>query len=190
LALSSVLAVDGIVSGGVSMERERIEKLYRQHGASLVRYCAFSAGSWQDGEDIAAEVFSRLIAKGDAIPDQRIAAWLFAVAKNQCASHHRSAARRSLLHRQLAAQSAQAKDPAWVDPSIWRYLRSMKEGARLVVFLHAVEGRPFTQIAELLGKSPSAVKMTHYRALGQVRRAMEADGFTGAASLLGGPNDA
>ena len=66
--------------------------------------------------------------------------------------------------------------------------------ARLDRWTRVVSGsdpeRPFTQIAELLGKSPSAVKMTHYRALRHVRRAMEADGFTSAASLLGGPNDA
>ena len=171
------------------MEQERIERLFQEHGASLVRYCAFSAGSWQDGEDVAADVFSRLIARGDAIPDQRVAAWLFAVAKNQCVSHHRATARRNALHHQLA-ESTQAKDPAWVDPSMWQYLRKLKEDARLVIYLHAVEERPFTQIAELLGKSPSAVKMTHYRALRHVRRAMEADGFASAASLLGGPNDA
>lgn len=171
------------------MEQERLERLYREHGSSLIRYCAYSAGSWQDGEDIAADVFSRLIARDEAIQDERVAAWLFAVAKNLCVSHHRAAARRSRLHRQLA-EAPQAKDAAWVDPAMWQYLRVVKEDARLIIFLHAVEERPFTQIADLLGKSPSAVKMTHYRALGSVRRAMEADEITGVASLFGGPNDA
>lgn len=171
------------------MEQDRFEKLYREHGASVVRYCTFSAGSWQDGEDIAAEVFSRLVTKGDGIADAHVAPWLFTVARNLCRSHHRAARRRQHLNDRIARGSAPTA-PAWTDPALWRYLAALNERSRLVVYLHAVEGRPFGEIAALTASSTSAVKMTHYRALERLRRSMAADGVTRAADLLGGPNDA
>jgi RNA polymerase sigma-70 factor (ECF subfamily) len=171
------------------MDARRVEQLFKDHAASVVRYCAFSAGSWQDGEDIAAEVFSRLIAHERSLTDEHAVRWLFTVARNECASHHRTQRRRERFNRRLA-ETPLGEAPAWVDPVVWRYLRSVKETARLVVFLHAVESRPFSEIARLLGKSPSAVKMTHYRALKTLRAAMEADGVTGTAALMGGPSDA
>lgn len=155
----------------------------------MVRYCAFSTGGWQDGEDIAAEVFTRLMTKGASLPDERVAPWLFTVARNLCTSHHRSARRRERLDREIAERVRDAA-PAWTDPALWGYLAPLKERARLTVYLHAVEGRPFSEIARLTNTSTSTAKMTHYRALDRIRRTMATDGITSAADLLGGPSDA
>ena len=171
------------------MEADRFERLYREHGRSVVRYCTFSTGAWQDGEDIAAEVFARLLTMGSRLPDDRIAPWLFTVARNLCVSHHRARLRADRLHRDMAG-SPDARAPAWSDPIVWSYVAVLKEEARLVIYLRTVEERPFSHIARLTGRSDSAVKMTHYRALQHIREAMIADGIAGAADLLGGTSDA
>lgn len=171
------------------MDDDRFERLYREYGPSVLRYCAFSAGGWQDGEDIAAEVFARLLTKGSGLAEERIAPWLFIVARNLCVSHHRSGARQARVHRDLAEAPCPVA-PAWSDPAVWGYLAELNENARLIIYLHAVEDRPFSEIARFTRKSVSAVKMTHYRALERVRLAMAADGIAGAADLLGGPSDA
>lgn len=170
------------------MDTSAVEGLYQAHGRSIVRYCAFSAGTWADGEDIAAETFSRLLTQTRPMTEEHAVRWLFTVARNLCVSHHRAVRRAERLQRTIA--DAAPPEPAWIDPTVWRYLRNVAEKPRLVIFLHAVEGRPFGEIAHLLGMSISAVKMTHYRGLEKVRRAMEADGITGIASLTGGPSDA
>lgn len=170
---------------GERMDHTRFETLYRTHGPSVIRYCAFSAGSWQDGEDIAAEVFARLLTKGSRLSESAIAPWLFTVARNLCASQHRSAARRARVARALA-DTPLPSAPAWSDPELWSYVATLKERARLIVYLHTVEERPFPEIARLTGMSTSAVKMTHYRALERIRRSMEAQGIRGAADLIGG----
>jgi RNA polymerase sigma-70 factor, ECF subfamily len=170
------------------MDARTVEALYEAHGSSILRYCAFSAGTWADGEDIAAEVFSRLLTHERPMTQEHAVRWLFTVARNLCASHHRSS-RRAERARESMAQAVGSAVSAWVDPVVWRYLHSVAEKPRLVVFLHAVEERPFAEIARLLGMSTSAVKMTHYRALGRLRQAMEADGITGVAALMGGPSD-
>lgn len=171
------------------MDHARFETLYRTHGPSVIRYCAFSAGGWQDGEDIAAEVFARLLTKGSRLSDEAVAPWLFTVARNLCTSHHRSAQRHARVARELT-DNALRQAPAWGDPVLWSYVASLKERARLVIYLHTVEERTFAEIARLTGMSTSAVKMTHYRALGRIRRSMEAQGIRGAADLLGGTNEA
>lgn len=171
------------------MDPRRFEEAYRAHGPSVVRYCTFTTGSWAEGEDIAAEVFVRLMTRGSALPQERIAPWLFTVARNLCATHHRRAKRAERLRTLLTPPEAN-QQPARVDPVLWEHVRCVDERARLIVFLHAVEGRPFSEIAELLGKSPSAVKMTHYRALARIRTSMEARGILSSADMLGGPADA
>lgn len=171
------------------MDPQRCEELFRQHARSLIRYCAFSTGSWQDGEDIAAEVFARLLRRSRPLPDDAVAPWLFVVARNLCRSQHRKSMRQVRLVRDLAEGFSESA-PAWVDRTVWEYVRALKEDARLIVFLHTVEGRPFSEIATLLGKSVSAVKMTHYRGLERIRQRMHADDIRAASDLLGGPNDA
>jgi len=167
---------------------ERAETLYREHAASVIRYCAFSTGSWADGEDIAAEVFTRLLTRTLPIADQAVAPWLFVVARNLCRSHHRKASRRRHLDLS-AAESLVGLTDAWVDREVWEHLHSLKEDARLVIFLHVVEGRPFAEIARLRNSSLSAVKMTYYRALRRIRQRMSAEYEPGAVELLGGPSD-
>lgn len=73
------------------------ERAYAAHGASVLRYATYSAGSRQAAEDIAAEAWARYLEKGAHVPTERVEAWLIRVTRNLCASHHRARARGRLL---------------------------------------------------------------------------------------------
>jgi RNA polymerase sigma-70 factor (ECF subfamily) len=175
----------------------RFDAVYVKYGASILRYCVYSAGSAHDGEDITAEVFARLLVKGEHVPDERAEAWLFTVARNLCVSHHRNAARRGTLERRLAAAALvdaasngiDESGAAWGDPAIWDCLRCLDEKAGQVVYLRVVEDRPFAEIARLVGKREGATKMMFYRALERLRRDMERDSVRANAGLAGGVED-
>jgi RNA polymerase sigma-70 factor (ECF subfamily) len=166
------------------VDEGRFEEVYAAYGPAVLRYCAYSAGSRQIAEDLAAETFARFLERGDRVPAERTEAWLIQVARNLCASHHRSVSRSRLLHARAAHADPVAD--GWADPDAWRYVRRLKEPERLAVYLRVVEERPFAEVARLLGKSEGAAKMTFYRAVERLRADMERDGLGPSTSLVGG----
>lgn len=163
----------------------RFEEAYSAHGPAVLRYCTYSSGSRQTAEDLAAETFARFLEKGERIPAQHTEAWLIRVARNLCASHHRTVARSRLLSAKVA-DTAPTQADGWEDPGSWEYVRRLKEAERLVVYLRVVEDRSFADVARVLGKSQSAVKMTFYRAVERLRSDMQRDGLDRNVSIVGG----
>lgn len=155
------------------MDDQRFESAWEAHAAAVLRYCTYSLGSQQEAEDVAAETFERFITKGDRVQPEHTEAWLIKVARNLCISRHRSARRRQALESHLA-QGAQTRTNGSA-PGSWEYVRRLKESERLTLYLRLAEDRSFGEIARLLGKSESAVKMTFYRSVDRLRRDMERD---------------
>jgi RNA polymerase sigma-70 factor, ECF subfamily len=180
-----VYAVKVIHGKGARVDDEKFESAWSAHGPAVLRYCTFSTGSSQEGEDVAAETFIRFLAKGDRVPPERVEAWLIRVARNLCVSHHRDAKRQTRLGTQLAEESS-AGTGEWVRPDSWEYVQRLNETERLAVYLRIAEDRTFADIARLLKKSEAAAKMTFYRALDRVRAEMERDGSGRATTLVGG----
>ncbi len=171
------------------MEDERFESAWREHAPAVLRYCTYSTGSTQEGEDVAAETFARFLSKGDKVPAEHVEAWLIRVARNLCVSHHRRSKRHSELELQLA-QQPDCCAPEWVGSDSWEYVRRLKETERLAVYLRVAEDRPFAEIARILGKSEAAAKMTFYRAVDRIRAEMVRDRGTSATTLMGGADNA
>lgn len=164
------------------------ERAYAAHGASVLRYATYSAGSRQAGEDIAAEAWARYLEKGAHVPAERVEAWLIRVTRNLCASHHRACARGRLLELRMADSTAATSD-GWTQPEVWPYVRRLSESDRLAIYLRVVEERSFVDMARLIGKSEGAVKMTFYRALERLRREMDAAAAPSAFEAVGGADD-
>lgn len=167
------------------MDAGRFERAWAAHAVSVVRYCTYSTGSSEAGEDVAAETFARFLAKGDRVAEEHVEAWLIRVARNLCSNQRRAAASRSSLEARLAREPA-APTEERIRPDSWEYVRRLNENERLAVYLRVAEDRSFADIARLLGKSESAAKMTFYRAIDRLRREMQRDGAGTTASLEGG----
>jgi RNA polymerase sigma-70 factor (ECF subfamily) len=164
------------------------ERAYAAHGASVLRYATYSAGSRQVAEDIAAEAWTRYLEKGARVPVARVEAWLIRVTRNLCASHHRTTTRGRLLEARIAESAAPLAD-GWTQPEVWPYVRRLTEPERLAVYLRIVEERSFPDVARLLGKSEGATKMTFYRALERLRREMECANASCELETAGGADD-
>lgn len=171
------------------IEDARFESAWSEHGPAVLRYCVYSTGSKDVGEDLAAEAFARFIAKGEHVPPEHTEAWLIRVARNLCASHHRDEARGRLLVLRLT-EKAPPRGEGWRDPSEWEYVRRLSETERLVIYLRVVDERLFSDVARLTCKSESATKMIFYRAVERLRRHMQRDGLGRAASLKEGTEHA
>ena len=135
---------------------EKIEYLLQQYGNSLFRFCLFTLKNETDAEDVIQETFIRYLQKAPAFADaEHEKAWLFKVASNLCLDLLRYQKR----HRQEELDAAQYMSTAIENTEILEALLELPEKFRLVLILYYVEGYQIREIAEIIQKSPSAVKM-------------------------------
>ena len=133
-----------------------IEQIIAQYGDPLFRLCCVVLKNEGDAEDAVQETFIQYYQKAPAFTStEHEKAWLFKVAANKCRDQLRFRSR----HSHIDLDSIQALAPEVQDKDILLALMELPEKQRLVLTLHYVEGYTTAEIAKIIGKSPSAVKM-------------------------------
>ena len=136
---------------------DAVETAVRTYGNALYRLCFVMLGNECDAEDAVQEVFIRYLQKAPAFADEEHEkAWLITVAANRC----RDILRLRKRHPQIDAE-ALGEVPAQTEDSsgILEALLALPEKFRLVLILYYVEEYPVEAIAEIIGRTSSAVKM-------------------------------
>lgn len=135
---------------------KEIDTILNTYGDMLYRMCLMMLQNQTDAEDAVQETLIRYFLKAPRFSDPgHERAWLLKVAANQCRDMLRSRRR----HSTLALDSIQLLAPEAPDKSILQALASLPEKFRLVMILHYVEDYSTAEIAKIIGRTPSAVKM-------------------------------
>ncbi len=151
----------------------RTDELWAEFGGPLRRFIARRVRDERDTEDLLQEVFLRahVAAHGVRDPD-RVRPWLYRVAANAVADHHRG---RRLADLPLAADDL-AEDAPESDNANGEVARclgpiidELPEGYRRALVLADLEGRPQKEVAEELGLSLSGAKSRVQRARMKLR---------------------
>ena len=133
-----------------------IEEALDRYGDRLYRLALVMLKRSMDAEDAVQEVFLRYLDRIGTFRDaEHEKAWLLRVTTNQCRDILRSRQR----HPQVALDQVPEEGHQPQDRAIWEALMALPEKYREVLVLHAVEGYRVEEIAKLIGKTPSAVKM-------------------------------
>ena len=136
---------------------EAISRVLEEHGDRLYRLCLVMLGSEADAEDAVQETLIKYLRKAPAFTDAaHEKAWLLKVAANQCRDLLRYRARHPLLPPEAVPE--ENGEPG-EDSGILEALMTLPEKYRLVLVLRYVEEYPVADIARLIGRPPSAVKM-------------------------------
>lgn len=124
----------------------------------------------EDADDLASEVFAIAWRRFDDLPPKDAARlWLFGVARNVLANHHRTTTRRERLHMRLAAVGGrQVVEPAEPSGGVHEALAALEDGEREILMLRAWDGLAVGEIAELLGITPNAASIRLHRARGRL----------------------
>lgn len=131
-------------------------QLVERYGNMLFRIALVIMGREPDAEDAVQETLLKYLQKAPAFENgEHEKAWLITVVTNQC--------RDLLRHRQHEAPMAQEGCRALTietpDSAILEALMAVPEKFRLVLTLYYVEEYSIEQIADIIQRTPSAVKM-------------------------------
>jgi len=164
-----------------------VERLYDLYADRIYHYVLARTGETQAAEDLTAEVFLRVIQHvhhfklDTSRPSSSVSAWLYRIAANLVADHHRARQRRPLVSiEEDALFVADSPDPC---QQVERHealerlsgaLEKLTEDQRLVVISKFGEGMSNAQVAALLGKTEGAVEALQHRALGALCRLLNA----------------
>jgi RNA polymerase sigma-70 factor (ECF subfamily) len=155
-------------------------EIYDTHYPAIYRYIFFRVGSEPVAEDLAGEVFVRLVEKIDQFTyrGRPLLAWLYTIARNLVADHHRHTGKATLvpLDEGLVADSVDPEDAAGLTLSQRRLaaaLQELTEAQRQVVVLKFFEGLDNQTVAMIVDKSVGAVKSLQHRGLAALRRVFE-----------------
>ncbi|MDE5792544.1 MAG: RNA polymerase sigma factor [Oscillospiraceae bacterium] len=132
-------------------------ELVNQYGDMLYRICLLSLKNHADAEDAVQEVFLKYFTRAPEFnSENHRKAWLITVALNQCKTMHRQKKRSIPTEPELLkiSETVSQENHAILDALV-----QVPEKFRTVLILYYVEGYKIKEIAGLIGKSSSAVKM-------------------------------
>ena len=133
-----------------------IEKIIERYGDMLYRLCMLMLKNSYDAEDVVQETIIKFYRKAPDFEDsEHEKAWLIRVAANGC----RDLLRFRIRHPQVDETYFEKISRDSADSGILEALASLPEKYRLVLTLYYVEEYRVGDIAKIIGRTPSAVKM-------------------------------
>lgn len=131
---------------------EQAQQLFRDHYPALVRYCTGLCGDPHQGREVAAEAFTRLLARWRTAREP--AAYLHVVATNLI----RRAWKDSARDRQLLVDLSSRPAPHAADPGLRDLVERLPERLRVPVLLHYYADLPVEQIAAAMHRPAGSVR--------------------------------
>lgn len=135
---------------------DEIEQIMYTHGNMLFRLSLTMLGSTSDAEDVVQETLIKYIEKAPEFEsEEHRKSWLITVASNKCKDLLRLRKRHEVV--ELEEWNSVVKES--VDFGILEALMTLPKKFRLVLILYYVEEYRIEEIAKIIGKTKSAVKM-------------------------------
>ncbi|WP_376791566.1 sigma-70 family RNA polymerase sigma factor [Thermoflexus sp.] len=160
---------------------EAVGWLYERYYLFIYRYLRIRVDDQDVAEDLAAEVFVRMI---EHLPRYRVQgrpflAWLYTIARNLVMDYYRARP-----HAPVPLPADPERKPGMGDElekiearaqweCVRRALQALTPEQQEVLLHRFLEGRSVEETARLMGKQPNAIKALQHRALASLRRRME-----------------
>jgi RNA polymerase sigma-70 factor (ECF subfamily) len=159
-------------------------ELYERYIERIYNYVYFRVGSVHDAEDLTARVFLKAL---NNLSRYRFvglpfSAWLYRIAHNLIANHHRDQSRRREIPiEDMAVVNIPARLPA-INASmgraqeaeaLWKMINDLSPQKRELILLKFVEKLSNSEIAAVLNKSESAIKSLYHRTLLEMRERID-----------------
>lgn len=161
-----------------------LSELYHRHAPALLTHLRVNMDSREDAEDLLLDVFVAALERGAlrALPVEEQRLWLWRVARNKLVDYYRKHARRQHLPLEDASETFYEEGelvPEWAalrneeHRSLLAAIEDLPPTQKEVLLLRFVDGLRAQEIARILGKRDTAVRMILSRALNLLRKTFE-----------------
>jgi len=140
---------------------EQVTALYRDHHEAICRFARLFLGNRGDAEEVAQDIYARLLEGRSALPSSVSRSWLYSVVLNACRDHRKSWWSRlqrssaDLTALESFADCGPTPESALLgserEAALMEVLRSLPARLRAPVILRDIEGLSYEDIAKSLG---------------------------------------
>ena len=154
-----------------------LETIYTQYHGKVMGYIYARIRNHAEAEDICSDVFEKVQRKLAGFDPSRasVSTWIFTITRNTMIDHYRRSRPSEELDENLS-DSTELDEGLLNSETLTELanaLRSLPEEMRDIVVLRYYDGKPLTEIAEMMGLSYGAVKLRHQNALMLLREYMK-----------------
>ena len=175
-----------LLRGARKLDEPALSSIFETYYLPLYRYIYQHLRHRATAEDLAAEVFSRMLEQlaGGRGPEQHLRAWLYRVAHNLVVDHARRQVHRDHEPLDEGLVSTGQDVEAEVHGAIQREraaaaLQRLTTAQRAVIILKYLEGYTNEEVSSMLDLSVGAVKALQHRGLASMRRHLAGAGKSG-----------
>ena len=153
-----------------------LEQIYLEYRKKVMGYIRARIRSFADAEDLCEDVFEKIQRKLGDFDESKASlnTWVFTITRNTVIDYFRRSKSSEELDENLS-------DDSEVDEGVLQNetlgelasaLQALPEEMRAIIVLRYYDGKPLTEIAEIMGLSYGAVKLRHQSALVKLRKGM------------------
>lgn len=158
------------------MAAVNIERIYTEYSGKINGYIRARIRNKADADDLCAEVFEKILKKLDGFDPEKASlnTWIFTVTRNTVIDHFRRAKPSEELDENISDDTELDEDLLNSESlsELAAALRSLPQQMTDIIVLRYYDGKPLTEIAEIMGLSYGAVKLRHQNALLMLRKAL------------------
>lgn len=180
--------IEELVAAG--RHREAVALCVREHGAAVGRLCMALLGSQPDAEEVLQETMLAAYAQMSSWRGEgSVRAWLFGIARRQCARRFERGARERRGHLRVVPEPAGEASPAVAmvatieatrrAQAVRAALAALRPSEREALVLRYQGELSFREIAELCGIDEAAARKRASRGLARLRTALAAHATEG-----------
>lgn len=168
---------EAVIMRAAQTDLNRFAPLYERYCARIYAYCLRRVGDEREAEDLTSLIFTRALQGINSYHGGMVSAWLFRIAHNVVANHHRARTRELPLEDAEAVRAdgepAERVTRDEETAAISRLVDDLPAAQRDLLALRLNAGLTSDQIGALLGKSAGAVRVELHRVIRHLRTRYE-----------------
>lgn len=164
-------------------DAQALAEIYDRYAEPIYRYLYRYVGDAAQAEDLASEVFLRLlqVLGTSRAPRDRLQGWLYRVAHNLAMDSFRQASKGATLSLDEGLVAAGDSPPSIVEKrqdqqQLRMAISQLTPDQQQVILLRFGEGFKIAEVSRLMGKSEGAVKVLQHRAVKRLRKLLDRQG--------------
>ncbi len=156
-----------------------IERIYTEYSGRVMGYIRARVRGAADAEDLHSEVFEKVMRKIDGFDPQKasMSTWIFTITRNTVIDFFRRSRPGEELDENLSDDSEPDESLLSGETlsELAAALKQLPQQLMDIIVLRYYDGKPLTEIAQIMGLSYGAVKLRHQNAVMLLRKALQED---------------